>query len=206
MTLPDAYFDDLYAASPDPWSLSVRWYERRKYAMTVAALDRPRYPRALEVGCSVGVLTAALADRCGELLSVDAAAAAVEVARARTATFPHVTVERRRVPADWPDGRFDLVVLSEVLYYLGDSDLAATARLAAGALNDGGALLVVHWRHDVPEYPQTGDAVHRAVRAVPGLVRTVEHAEPDFLLDLHVRAAAGTDPAVLAPAHREGLS
>jgi SAM-dependent methyltransferase len=206
VTLPDAYFDEMYAAAPDPWRLGVRWYERRKYALTLAALDRPRYPRALEVGCSVGVLTERLADRCGALLAVDVAASAVELARARTAVHPHVTVERRRVPAEWPDGGFDLVLLSEVLYYLGDGDLDRTLHRAAGALNPGGTLLAVHWRHEVADYPQRGDAVHEALAAVPDLVRVVAHREPDYLLDLYVRAATGTDPATLGPAHREGLA
>ena len=60
-----------------PWGFADRWYEQRKYALTVASLPRPRYRRAFEIGCSVGVLTALLGERCGELLAVDVAAAAV---------------------------------------------------------------------------------------------------------------------------------
>ncbi|MFE7421819.1 hypothetical protein [Rhodococcus sp. NPDC057529] len=61
-----SYFDAMYAASPDPWGFGDRWYEQRKYALTLAALPRPRYRRAFEPGCSIGILTAALAHRCDE--------------------------------------------------------------------------------------------------------------------------------------------
>ena len=39
--LPDAYFDRMYAASADPWQLQERWYEKRKYAITLALLPYP---------------------------------------------------------------------------------------------------------------------------------------------------------------------
>jgi hypothetical protein len=46
--LPDAYFDELYATSDDPWQLSSRWYEERKYSITLSLLPRPRYRHAFE--------------------------------------------------------------------------------------------------------------------------------------------------------------
>ena len=73
--------------------------------------------RAFEAGCSIGVFTALLADRCDELLAVDIAQTAVEAARGRLAARTHVHVERRTLPQQWPAGPFDLVVCSEILYY-----------------------------------------------------------------------------------------
>ena len=32
--LSDAYFDRMYLGSEDPWQLSTRWYEQRKYSIT----------------------------------------------------------------------------------------------------------------------------------------------------------------------------
>ena len=73
MTLGPGYFDAMYAAAPDPWSLRTRWYEARKYAISIAMLPRQRYRDAFEPGCSVGVLTGMLAPRCDRLLSCDMA-------------------------------------------------------------------------------------------------------------------------------------
>ncbi len=60
--LSDAYFDRMYSESADPWQLQSRWYERRKYAITLALLPYARYRHAFEPGCSVGVLTEQLAE------------------------------------------------------------------------------------------------------------------------------------------------
>lgn len=58
---PGSYFEDMYRRADDPWHLSERWYEQRKYDLTVAALPLPRYRRAFEPACSVGELTLRLA-------------------------------------------------------------------------------------------------------------------------------------------------
>ena len=187
MTLPPSYFDQMYRAADDPWSMRSRWYERRKYALTTAVLPRERYPEGLEVGCSVGELTAALAPRCDRLTAWDASAAAVARAAQRN---PGVQVEQRVVPGD-PLPPVDLLVLSEVLYYLSPPDLAGLLDQVRTAVRPGGTLLAVHWRHPVADYPQTGDAVHAALRAALDWPRVAAHEEPDLLLDCWVRAAAG---------------
>jgi SAM-dependent methyltransferase len=190
VSLPGSYFDGLYAAADDPWSLRSRWYEQRKYAVTTAVLPRARYADALEVGCSVGELTAALADRCDRLVAWDVSATAVERARARTAGLPGVRIEQRAMPGDrLPPS--DLLVLSEVLYYLGADDLAAVLAQLPDAVAPGGTLVAVHWRHPVADYPQTGDAVHAALRAALDWPRVAVHEEPDFLLDCWVAAPPG---------------
>ncbi|MGZ4565835.1 MAG: SAM-dependent methyltransferase [Blastococcus sp.] len=190
MSLPGSYFDALYDAADDPWSMRSRWYEQRKYALTTAVLPRARFGDAVEVGCSVGELTAVLAPRCDRLTAWDLSAAAVERARARTAGLPGVRVEQRSVPAD-PLPPCDLLVLSEVLYYLGPDDLAAVLAQLPRAVRPGGTLVAVHWRHPVADYPQTGDAVHAALRAALDWPRVAVHEEPDFLLDCWVAAPAG---------------
>ncbi len=207
-TLDRGHFDGLYDQSPDPYGFTSRWYETRKYALSLAMLPWPRYRRAFEPGCSIGVLTAQLAARCDSLLSCDGSAVAVATARERTAQFPQVTVEQRLVPADWPiDGaQFDLIVLSELLYYLSDEDLARTVGLAVDALAEGGTLLAVHWRRLVPFHPQTGDGAHAALARRPELTLLADHREPDFLAQVYLRAPAGADPAELSVAAAEGLT
>jgi len=198
VTLGAGYFEDMYKASGDPWGFEERWYERRKYAISVAQLPESRYRSAFEAGCSVGVLTRMLARRCDRLLSCDLAEAAVAAAARRTTDMPHVRVERRRIPEDWPAGSFDLIVFSEILYYFGDDDLERVLDHAVRALQPGGTLLAVHWRHPVAEYPRSGDDVHRILAARPGLARLVDHREPDFLAEVYVRADA--EPVSVAQA------
>ena len=81
-SVPHTHFDALYLRSSDPWQLASAWYERRKYAVTVAALPRERYRSGLEPGCSIGELTRLLAPRCDRLMAFDFADAAVRASNA----------------------------------------------------------------------------------------------------------------------------
>ena len=137
-TLEARYFDAMYEAEPDPWGFENRWYERRKYAISLAQLPAPRYRSGFEPGCSIGVLTELLARRCDRLLSCDVAAAAVQVAQQRTRDLSQVLVEQREIPRRWPEGQFDLIVFSEMLYYFGDQDLEQILDQAVRALQPGG--------------------------------------------------------------------
>ncbi len=160
MSLDQGYFDQMYAAAPDPWSLASRWYEARKYAISLALLPEPRYGDAFEPGCSVGVLTGMLAGRCGQVTAWDASDAAVRAAAARNAALPNVRVRRGAIPGDWPPGQFDLIVFSEVLYYFAGDELPLVVDRGVASLRPGGTLLAVHWRHPVADYPRGGDDVH----------------------------------------------
>lgn len=203
-SLPASYFEQMYAEAADPWSLATRWYEQRKYAVTLAALPRRRYRRAFEPGCSVGVLTSLLASRCDALLATDVAPAALQATRMRLATTDvecMVELEQWALGSPWPQRRFDLVVLSEVGYYLDAPTLRSSLDAAAAALEPGGTLLCAHWRHPVADYPQTGDAVHEAVRATSGLAALGTWSDEDFLLDVFSRVP----PRPVSVAAQEGL-
>lgn len=189
-TLTAGFFDGIYASGPDPWGFESRWYERRKRAALMAALPRQRFSTALELGCSIGVLSAELADRCDTLLGVDLVEQPLVQARERLAGHPGVTFERRTVPREWPEGSFDLIVLSEVGYYCSVNDLRRLLERCRASLSPGGVLVACHWRHPVAEYPLTGDAVHAQLTHVVGLQRTVHHLERDFVLEVYEQRPA----------------
>lgn len=188
MTLDVAYFRDRYAASPDPYGLAERWYEARKYAISLALLPKERYETAFEPGCSIGVLTAQLASRCDHLLACDAVPDAVASAQARTAELPGVRVEQTVIPGEWPHDSFELIVFSELLYYFDDADLNEVLCLGAGALRPGGHLLAVHWRHRAPNHPRTGDQVHETLAAYAGLAGLARYCDLDFTAEVYARA------------------
>lgn len=194
MTLPADYFDRMYDADADPWGFARRWYEQRKYALTLAALPSPSYGRGLEIGCSIGILTASVAARCTSLVALDPSARAL--AAARTRIPPSVSLVLGAVPENWPAGMYDLVVLSEVGYYLDAGDLELLLDLVERDLAPDGTVVACHWRHRVPDYPQTGDQVHAALARWPRVSRVEEE---DFLLD--VLAPGGA----VSVARREGL-
>jgi SAM-dependent methyltransferase len=133
--MPSATSDELealYAHSADPWDFRTSAYEQVKYRQTMAQLPRARYGDVLEVGCSIGVLGQMLARRCDRYLGIDASHRALETARATAR--PGMAFRHGMVPAWFPPGPFDLIVLSEVLYYLATPELRRLAlRVRAAA-------------------------------------------------------------------------
>ncbi|MBJ7005700.1 MULTISPECIES: class I SAM-dependent methyltransferase [Streptomyces] len=201
---PGTYFDDMYRGVRDPWRLAERWYERRKYDLTVAALPQPRYRRAFEPGCSVGELTRRLAARCDAVLACDRVGSAVDTARRRTSDLPHVEVQRMLLPEEWPTGSFDLIVLSELLYYLDDTTFDRFMQRTTASLEPGGTLVTVHWDHPVPEHLTTGSGIAELLAAQPGLGLLADHREEDFVLQVHRRPGPGGHRAISVAAG-EGL-
>jgi cyclopropane fatty-acyl-phospholipid synthase-like methyltransferase len=184
--LPDSYFERMYAGDEDPWQLSSRWYEKRKYAITLALLPDRRYRHAFEPGCSIGTLTTLLARRCDHVTAVDVADAALRTAdrRLRAAGMrDRVTLSCASLDAPWPSGPFDLLVLSEVAYYLSVDKLAEVLRRQCPRLRPGAAVIAAHWRHAVADYPLTGDEAHTVIAATPGLTSLGCYRDGDVVVD-----------------------
>ncbi len=188
-SLSQQYFDDVYAAKADPWNFETSSYEAGKYAASLAALPRPTYPTALELGCSIGVFTHLLAQRCKALLALDVAQRALDVARARCADQPHVRFEQRSLPDQFPAGSYDLVTVCEVGYYWSPQDLERACRITAEHQPEGADLLLVHWTPTVPDYPQTGDAVHETWLKQPWWNSLVSQRHSSYRLDVLRRSA-----------------
>jgi predicted O-methyltransferase YrrM len=185
--LPDAYFDRVYAGTDDPWRLSTRWYEQRKYAITLALLPDRRYRHAFEPGCSIGTLTALLARRCDHVTALDVADAALRCANARlrhAGCRDRVTLYRSSLDAAWPPGPFDLLMLSEVAYYLDADALATVLSRECPGLQRGAKVVAAHWRHAVAEYPLTGDAAHAVIAETPGLTSVARYGDRDVVIEV----------------------
>jgi SAM-dependent methyltransferase len=183
-SLGPAFFDDLYRRDPDPWGYRHRWYEQRKYDLTLAALPRPRYDSAFEAGCSIGVLTPRLAARCQTLLAADISEVALTEARRAVVEVSNVRVERRVLPEEWPAGPFDLVVFSEIGYWLGTDGLPTAIERMVASARPGADIVAVHWRPRGKVYALAGDDVHDALRQHPQLSVVGSYREDAFLLDV----------------------
>ena len=179
-SLPASYFEAIYERDPDPWRFRTSAYERAKYDATLAALPRARYRRALEVGCSIGVLTRDLAPRCDALLAVDAAEKALAAAARRLRRPDQCGVRAAARPRKWPNGGapFDLILLSEVVYYFDRPDVARLADRVRDTLAPGGDCLLVHWIGDT-DYPLSGDdAAECFIEAASGFAMSSGRSGP----------------------------
>ncbi|MGE1173227.1 nodulation S family protein [Pseudomonas sp. BW7P1] len=187
MSVEDRYFEGLFSGNDDPWAFRQRWYEQRKRAITLAALLRPRYRAIFEPGCANGELSAALAERCDRLLCCDTTGAAVKLARTRLSLFDHAEVRHCRLPQQWPEEKFDLIVFSEIGYYLDRDDLIAVIRHLDDSLTADGQLLACHWRPAIEGCPLNARQVHDLIHERLHLPRLLLHQEADFLLEVWSR-------------------
>lgn len=187
--LPDRYFDDVYAAASDPWRLAERWYEERKYAITMAMLPNARYRHAFEPGCSVGVLTEQLTLRCDHVTSSDVAAAALDATRdrvERSGRSDRLTLSGTSLDGDWP-ADVDLVVVSEVAYYLHPDTLRLVLDRECPRLAPGATVVAAHWRHSVEDYPMSGDEANALITSTAEMTVVAHYVDDDVVIDLLVK-------------------
>ncbi|TDW61544.1 nodulation protein S (NodS) [Novosphingobium sp. PhB55] len=179
------YFEQMFEGTDDPWDLETSPYEQAKFAETVRALGGRSYEQGLEIGCAKGVLTQLLAPHCKKLLAVDVSVKALKAAKLRLEPQPNVEFERMAFPGEAPENAFELVVLSEVVYYWDDGDLALAATWIASHLEPGGDLLLVHWTGET-DYPQTGDeAAEKLLSTLAGEGNVIGEADREkYRLDL----------------------
>ena len=183
MSMSAQYFERLFAVSDDPWRFRTRWYERRKRDLILSCLPRQLYHRVFEPACANGELGAALARRTKALLCQDLDPTAVKLARERLGDVPHAIVEQGRLPDDWPDGRFDLIVLGEIGYYLDPSHWQQVIEQSVASLTPDGGVLACHWLPPIDGCPQDGRQVHALLERHLPLHRVLRHEEPQFLLE-----------------------
>ncbi len=182
-----AFFERKYQECADPWNFSGSAYELERYDTTMRALAGRRFRCAFEPGCSVGVLTERLARVSDRVYAVDLSPTAVKAAEVRCAGMENVCVRAGSLADPLPQTEFDLIVLSEIGYYLDLDELAHCGAALVRKLVPGGCLLGVHWLGQSTDHRLSGDQVHEALRSLSGLA--LEHSErhAGFRLDRWTR-------------------
>ena len=204
---PAPDFDRMYAQDGDPWQVATSWYERRKIAVAAACLSESAYGRALDPACGTGHLVRAVAPRCTAVLACDASGPAIGSAGDTCAELTNVTLEVRRLPypparpepgsartdgAVHPPARglFDLLLLSEFLYYLDAAARRAALASLLPLLDTRVEVLAVHWREQPEDGTCSGDHIHEELRRFfgeRGFRHQVAHFDEEFVLDVFTR-------------------
>ncbi len=171
----------LYAADPDPWGHARRGYERAKHARTMQAVGPGPFRSAVEVGCGIGPLTGRLALLCERLVAIDCVAAALWTARARV-PCRNVTFVEAVAPAGLPEVAVDLVVLSEVLYFLEASDIDGVAGWLDRRAVPGCRVVSVNWTGPTGHALTGRDAADRLIGCLADW-RAVREDREGYMLD-----------------------
>jgi len=190
-SVPTQHFEKLYEQSEDPWEYEHGRYEQAKYARTLGALPRRHYPRAFELGCSIGVLTEKLSRYCDHILGGDCAQKAIALARRKHA-HPNIEFRQMRAPGELPFGeKFDLILLSEVLYFFSRADLEAVAAFVRDAANLSATITLVNYLGPT-EHAFSGDEAADGFidAARPWTKSIAQIREAEFRIDVLERIGA----------------
>ena len=192
-SLDATFFNNLYQQNQDPWNFEESPYEKEKYEQTLNMIPGDSYANGFEIGCANGVLTQMLIRKCRRLLAVDSSAIAVANATKRLGDYPAVTIREMEIPKDFPNEKFDLMLFSEVGYFLIEDDLLIARNKMLDCLLPGAHLLLVHWTPTVAEFPLTGDQVHELFFSVAGekkglpLLHLKQRKEAQYRMDLFLK-------------------
>src|SRR5690242_14025886 len=119
-----AGFEEKFRADIDPWDYTNSSFEHFKREVLLRACGVQKHGRGLELACAIGETTRHLARRCLRLLAIDASETALAEAKRRTSGMSSVTLRRAMLPTQTPSGPFELIVVSEIAYYLNPRELS----------------------------------------------------------------------------------
>ena len=150
-----AFFETLFSSGSDPWKYTSP-YEQVKYEQSLSLLPCTRIDKALELACAEGHFTMQLASRVGSLIAADISQVALNRAASRCQDYQNISFEHLDLTKDPLPENLDLIVCSEVLYFLDNlEELKAIASKIANALAPGGYILMAyaHLIIDEPDQP-----------------------------------------------------
>jgi len=179
-----AYFDAMYETSQDPWNFTASAYEQEKYQHTITSLAGKRFGNGIEIGCSIGVLTELLANHCSSILGVDISEQPIAIARERLKNREGIAFAVKQIPQQYPEEQFDLIVVSEVAYYLNNEELQLTKELIFDSLKEGGTLCLVHWRPQIKDCVFNGDEVNEYFLQEPAIIQTYQFINEQYRIDV----------------------
>jgi len=194
-----AYWEEVFQ-EPDPWNYGSP-YEQEKYARQIELLPEGPIGKALELACAEGRFTEKLASYVEQLIATDISATALERARERCSLRENIEFRQLDLVVDPLPEELDLVVCSEVLYYLDDeAELRMFAQRLAAALKPGGHILTAHafvLKDDLSrtgfdwESPWGAKTITRVFSGVPGLVLERSVCTELYRIDRFARLEAG---------------
>lgn len=158
-----AGFERKFRADKDPWNYRSSAFERHKRNVLLKACGSIKRGRGLELGCANGETTMELARRCLRLVAIDGSATAIDEAKRRASSDLNVKFIRGELPEHMSRGPFDLIVVSELAYYLAPHALATLQTRLIRALARGGRIVVLHHLQHFADAAQHGAVAHNAL-------------------------------------------
>ena len=154
-------FEAKFRDNPDPWQTFSSRYEAAKREALRHVIGPGRHGRALELAAGNGSNTAMIANAALRLDVCEGTPSGTALIRHKFGADPRISVHCTDLAEPFPASRYDLIVISEVLYYLDDTAFARLARETARTLRPGGRLVLAHHGERFPDAARDGRTSHR---------------------------------------------
>jgi SAM-dependent methyltransferase len=154
-----AGFEQKFRENIDPWDYTNSRFEHFKRDVLLRACGHSKHGRALELACAIGETTRYLAPLCLRLMALDSSATAIAEAKRRV-PCSHVKFVRAKLPDQMPYGPFDLIVISEIAYYLRPHELTRLGKRIAMATSHCGKIVLLHHRRHFQDAAQAPNLAH----------------------------------------------
>jgi SAM-dependent methyltransferase len=159
-------FEAKFRDNIDPWNYTHSHFEGFKRRILLNACGRYKHGRVLELGCAIGETTRSLARLSLRLVAVDGSSTALDEAQRRLSGANHVQFCCAVLPQEMPRGPYDLIVVSELAYYLPGHQLRPLAANLIAALAPRGFVVVLNHRRAFDDAAVLPALAHRRLRSL----------------------------------------
>ena len=88
------------------------------------------------------------------------------------------------IPQQLPQQQYDLIVVSEMLYYLNQHELDQTITWLNQALRPNGCIVACHWLTPIDGFTLNGQTVHQQLKQALNYSHSLVLQDQDFQLDV----------------------
>jgi SAM-dependent methyltransferase len=182
-------FEKMYQDIEDPWGCHQGSGSLNNRIFCHLLFDDKKYPSILDIGCGLGDLTD-LFRRCnegGDVTGWDISPTAVEKAQER---FSEIRFESKNILTDPIDQKYDLITISEILWYILD-DLDDVFKKLRTGLKNGGTLAIHQY------FPFEQEFAKEILHQIEGFEDFVEK-DKRFAFEQKIVSYVGDDRVLLA--------
>ena len=154
-------FENLFQSNPDPWDYESSPFEAHKRSVLLKHIGLSPRGRVLELACANWVTTRALMKVGLRVAALDGSSTAIAQARTRLGHIRRLRLLHANLPEGLPKERFDLIVVSEIVYYLGSIAARRLAASVADRVAPGGRVVVLHHHLNFPDASVNPEHAHR---------------------------------------------
>ena len=147
-------FERLYLEKSDPWEMRSSAYERGKYKRTLDRILETRRgsERVLEIGCSIGSFTRQLAQYFRKVVAIDFSDEGIARAAEYCRNMGNIRFIRSELQSLKVDAVFDVIVCSEILYYIDKRHAAVVCAQLQRFLAPNGIIAMVCEANAEPDF------------------------------------------------------